>query len=74
VDTNVTACVHHWVLETPRGPEVRGTCRHCGATRVYPTHGPNDWVGICLKEDCNRPTVAHGLCKHHYQWMRRTGQ
>lgn len=32
-----SACRHCWVLETPNGPKVRGTCRICRAERVFKT-------------------------------------
>lgn len=31
------SCVHHYVLESPRGPTVKGRCKKCGATRSYPS-------------------------------------
>lgn len=26
---------HHWRVETPNGPTVRGMCRGCGKTRLF---------------------------------------
>ncbi len=28
-------CTHHWILESPDGPECLGTCKKCGETRTY---------------------------------------
>ena len=27
---------HHWVIDAPNGRESSGSCKHCGATRVFP--------------------------------------
>jgi hypothetical protein len=29
-------CAHHWVLGQPKAGTIDGTCRKCGAVRVYP--------------------------------------
>ena len=29
-------CTHHWMLESPNGPESPGTCKHCGTTKSFP--------------------------------------
>lgn len=29
-------CVHHWLLASPDGGLIRGTCKHCGAERLFP--------------------------------------
>lgn len=34
------SCVHHWVLETPDGPESTGTCARCGTTKSFPNTPP----------------------------------
>ena len=31
-----TNCAHHWVLGQPKAGTIDGTCRKCGAVRVYP--------------------------------------
>ena len=28
-------CVHHWVIDSPSGRESRGTCKHCGKSKVF---------------------------------------
>lgn len=28
-------CVHHWRIDSPNGRESVGTCKRCGATRVF---------------------------------------
>ncbi|MQA01150.1 MAG: hypothetical protein GEU80_17845 [Dehalococcoidia bacterium] len=34
------SCVHHWFLETPDGPESRGTCSRCGIVKSFPNTPP----------------------------------
>jgi hypothetical protein len=29
-------CAHHWVLGQPTAGAIEGTCRKCGALRLYP--------------------------------------
>lgn len=29
-------CRHHWLLSQPEAASVRGVCRRCGASRVFP--------------------------------------
>ncbi len=29
-------CVHHWVIDPPRGPSSSGACKHCGEQRAFP--------------------------------------
>ena len=31
----VSACPHHWVVETPHGATSRGVCKHCGQIRGF---------------------------------------
>jgi hypothetical protein len=31
-----STCAHHWVLGQPNGGAIEGTCRKCGALRLYP--------------------------------------
>ena len=39
-------CVHYWLLAEPNGPEVRGECKRCGASRMFRTTIPDlDFVG-----------------------------
>lgn len=38
----MTCSSHHWLIETPDGPTVRGTCKRCGEQRVYPSTFPED--------------------------------
>ena len=30
-----SACVHHWVIESPSGRESAGHCKYCGRTRNF---------------------------------------
>ena len=38
-----TACQHHWVIDTPDGPECGAFCKKCKETKTFPT----------TLEDCN---------------------
>ncbi|MGB2693891.1 MAG: hypothetical protein WBD55_01745 [Dehalococcoidia bacterium] len=31
-------CTHRWILSEPNVRGVRGLCRHCGASRLYPAN------------------------------------
>jgi hypothetical protein len=31
----VDHCVHHWVLESPKGELTSGRCKKCGGTRQF---------------------------------------
>ena len=33
-------CNHHWHIESPDGPESKGTCKLCGATRAFLNSDP----------------------------------
>lgn len=37
----MVTCVHHRVLETPNGPEVKGVCIKCGDVRTYLSAAPD---------------------------------
>jgi hypothetical protein len=28
-------CAHYWVIEAPHGPDSKGTCKLCGAVRMF---------------------------------------
>ncbi len=30
-----SVCVHHWLIESPDGPTVKGYCKKCGVARTY---------------------------------------
>jgi hypothetical protein len=30
-----SACIHHWIIETPDGPVSRGVCKHCKAEKYF---------------------------------------
>lgn len=49
-------CVHHWIFETPNGPEVRGVCKKCGAEKVSPAY--EDWWD---RKDKNRPNGRRNI-------------
>lgn len=33
-------CVHHWIIESPRGPSSPGVCKYCGATQEFRNYIP----------------------------------
>lgn len=28
-------CIHHWLIESPKGPTSWGMCKHCGRRREF---------------------------------------
>ncbi len=36
-------CKHHWLLETPNGPVVRGVCKYCSESRDFYNTWPVRW-------------------------------
>ncbi|MCS6801707.1 MAG: hypothetical protein RMM58_11400 [Chloroflexota bacterium] len=41
-DAGTATCRHYWILESDAAAETTGTCRLCGATRVFQNHLPGD--------------------------------
>lgn len=39
----VTACRHHWLIESPHGPTSLGRCKLCGAQKEFRNSGC-DWL------------------------------
>jgi hypothetical protein len=37
-------CVHRWVLVSPAGDSVQGTCRICGAQRAFTERRRTAWI------------------------------
>jgi len=35
-------CAHHWLIESPDGPQSRGVCRRCGAVKDFYNAIPGD--------------------------------
>jgi hypothetical protein len=35
-DQHEQSCVHHWLLAEPHQNQISGSCKHCGATRIFP--------------------------------------
>jgi hypothetical protein len=35
IATEVPACQHHWLIETPRGATSHGRCKRCGEEREF---------------------------------------
>lgn len=47
---------HHWLIESPNGtPNVSGTCKKCGATRLYQTSGEEGRPGNFNSGDNKKP-------------------
>ncbi len=45
-------CVHHWVIEPPKGPVSRGVCKKCGAEQEFPNYFPySKWEGENSESD-----------------------
>ena len=53
MDQMTTACVHHWVVESPAGPTSTGRCKRCGEEREF-----GNW-------DAPRYTAAGRLLSMH---------
>lgn len=53
VQAQTTTCIHRWVLSAPGARTVRGVCRRCGASRVYPS-GLELPVSIAPYEELDR--------------------
>ncbi len=46
------APAHHWLLASPAGPDVTGTCKHCGEVRLFSSAGPDTFLdGLSLHRD-----------------------
>ncbi len=37
-------CVHHWILQTPRGGVTSAACGQCGQTRTYNDGAATHWT------------------------------
>ena len=35
IETAVSECCHHWLIEAPNGPTSLGTCQGCGEEREF---------------------------------------
>ena len=40
----VTACRHHWLIETPSGATSRGRCKRCGARHAFVNASDDKWI------------------------------
>jgi hypothetical protein len=38
------SCVHRWLLVSPEGNSVQGTCRICGAQRAFTDRRRTAWI------------------------------
>lgn len=43
VEKEETACVHHWLIETPKGPTSKSICKHCSIEREF-RNSPTDYL------------------------------
>lgn len=51
----VTACQHHWVIESPNGnPTVDARCKHCGAESFFYAAGNNSSYDPLSRENYDR--------------------
>ena len=61
-DSDQAACVHRWRINSPDADETaRGTCGHCGATRVFTAATPraSPWIRTAAEKgrrQSNRPS------------------
>ena len=40
-------CVHHWMIDSPSGKKSKGTCKHCGTTRMFlNSYEYSSWYGF----------------------------
>ena len=35
VEEDQRNCIHHWIIEEPKGPTSRGVCKLCGVEREF---------------------------------------
>ena len=35
VEEEIKSCLHHWVIETAKGPKSEGTCQICGEVKKF---------------------------------------
>lgn len=54
-DSKPDTCVHHWMLETPKGKTVAGTCAHCGGVRSFPSE--HNWREPTPEERAQRRAI-----------------
>ena len=40
--TATETCVHHWMIESPRGPTSKAKCKKCGVEREFANFIPGD--------------------------------
>ena len=58
--TNLEACIHHFMLETPQPsmPKVNGTCAHCGIERQFPAY-----INVEFMSQSDRHSLFIGMMK-----------
>lgn len=62
-----SGCVHHWLLQSPNGPTVRGICKLCGATKEFRTAADN------LDDELERDLRKRATNAIHAATYRRRG-
>ena len=59
----MSSCIHHWLLESPDGPNSHGRCKLCGEERDFP-----NWIaGYNIFKE---PISAYGSydSEHDMRW------
>lgn len=51
-------CVHHWVLEPPENTAIGGTCKKCGAKRIFRPFADEDLKGMAASTRANNAGAA----------------
>ncbi len=51
-----SGCQHHWVIDPPKGPVSKGTCRSCGEERDFP-NAPEGRYGAYVPQ-VDKPSEA----------------
>ncbi len=52
-----SGCLHHWLIEGARGATSRGTCKYCGAERLF----YNSWTDFNAMKRSVNPIVIEEL-------------
>lgn len=64
-------CQHHWILKTPQGATVRGTCKLCGKRRYFPvTPEGRKWQP---RTSSTKPATSGRHTSGQGTWMKADG-
>lgn len=59
VQTTLSDCTHHWVIESPHGPVSAGVCKLCNAEREFRNSLPyNGWEADPTRARHHRHTLG----------------